>query len=394
MPIMSSFPASPDEQVTLANWRTAPLNRWGVVHMREIVPTAEVRRDPLRHSELRAALRPELFDVEFISSDGVRRTVDGWFGESFADGLIVLHDGVVVLERYAGHLTPTANHLLFSVTKSVAGILTGLVVDRCGLDPGARVGDLVPETAGGGFADATVRDLLDMRTSIDFDEIYDDPSGHMASYREAAGWTPPRDPSAPGDLRNFLASIGRRGRHGEGFLYLSPVTDMLGWVCERVAGRPFAELLSEWVWAPMGAWCSADLAVDRLGAPRTAGGLAASLRDMARFTEMIRCDGRADGRQIVPAAWIDDLLTGGDPRAWQAGEYATMLPPEGCYRNQFYLSDGRGSQTMGIGIHGQWIWFDRDRAVTVVKFTSRPEASNLELNEVEMAMFAALASAV
>ena len=199
-----------------------------------------------RTSLLPVAVRPGLIDVEFATPDGTRRTVGSWLLESDADGLIVLHRGTVLLEHYAGVLTPTANHLLFSVTKSVTGLLTGLVVDRCGLDPDARVGSVVPEVAAGGFGDATVRDLLDMRVSIDFDEIYDDTYAPMARYRESTGWLPPRDPAHPEDLRHFLASMDRRdGAHGGAFRYLSPIIDMLGWVCETAAGRPYGELVGE-----------------------------------------------------------------------------------------------------------------------------------------------------
>jgi CubicO group peptidase (beta-lactamase class C family) len=81
--------------------------------------------------------------------------------------------------------------------------------------------------------------------------------------------------------------------------------------------------------------------------------------------------------------------------SWRRGHsYETLLPPGGRYRSQWYLSDARGTQTMGIGIHGQWIWFDRDRGVSVVKLTSRPVPSDLTLNDVEMSCFAALAAAL
>jgi hypothetical protein len=394
-PIMDTVPAAPDRQVTLANWRIAPFNRWGLHHMREVVPTATVQRDPDRMWQVPVQPGSDLGDVEFTTFDGTRRTVAGWMTEGYGDGLLVMKDGVIVHEQYAGHLTPTTTHLMFSVTKSVTGLVTGLVVDRCGLDPTSLVGDILPEAADSGFGDCTVRDVLDMTVCLDFDEIYDDTYAPMRAYRESSGWLPPADPANPLDLRHFLAGLGRReGQHGRHFRYLSPNSDMLGWILERAAGRSYASMLSEWLWAPMGAQCSADLAVDRCGAPRTAGGLAATLRDMGRLTEMVRCGGVANGRQVVPAWWIDDIFTQGDPEAWKGNSFEDMLPRGGRYRSQWYLSDERGSQTMGAGIHGQWIWFDRDRAVTVVKLTSRPLASDDACDEAELASFEALAAAV
>lgn len=394
-PLMDTFPAADDRQVTLANWRTAPFNRWGVHHMREVVPTAAVRRDPDRVWALPTNPVEGLGDVTFTAGDRRTRTVDGWMRESCADGLLVLRDGAIVHEEYRGYLQPSTTHLLFSVTKSVTGLFAGLVVDRCGLDPDALVGDVVPELAASGYGDCTVRHVLDMTVSLDFDETYDDANTAMLAYRESCGWIPPSDPENPTDLRRFLAGLGRRaGEHGRHFRYLSPNSDLLGWVLEHAAGRPMASMLSDWLWSPMGASHDADLAVDRLGAPRTAGGMAATLRDMGRLTEMVRCGGVADGRQVVPATWIDDIWTNGDPDAWRGNSFETMLPPGGRYRSQWYLTDGRGSQTMGAGIHGQWIWFDRDRRVSVVKFTSRPVASDGVLDDIETSCFAAIAAAL
>jgi CubicO group peptidase (beta-lactamase class C family) len=394
-PMMDEFPPHPDRQVTLANWRTAPFNRWGIHHMRELMPTAAVRRDPDRVWALPVRLVDGLGDVTFTAGDGRTRTVHDWLRESCGDGLLVIRDGTIVHEEYRGYLEPDVRHLMFSVTKSVTGLFAGLVVDRCGLDPDARVVDVLPEVAGSGYADCSVRHVLDMTVSLDFDETYEDANLAWVAYREACGWVPDRDPSRPKDLRGFLAGVGRgAGEHGRRLLYASPNSDLLGWVLERAAGRSYASMLGEWLWAPMGAAHDADLAVDRLGAPRTAGGFAATLRDMGRFTEMVRCGGIADGHRVVPAAWIDDIWTNGDPAAWRGLSYETLLPPGGRYRSQWYLSDARGTQTMGIGIHGQWIWFDRDRGVSVVKLTSRPVPSDLTLNDVEMSCFAALAAAL
>ena len=40
--MMDGFPPPQDSQVTLANWRTSPFNRWGFQHVREIVPSADI----------------------------------------------------------------------------------------------------------------------------------------------------------------------------------------------------------------------------------------------------------------------------------------------------------------------------------------------------------------
>src|SRR5437762_10448443 len=77
----------------------------------------------------------------------------------------------------------------------------------------------------------------------------------------------------PNDLRTFLAGLKERsGPDGGPFHYVSTNTDLLGWILERASGIRFADLLSTLLWKPMGAQCSAYITVDRLGAPRCAGG--------------------------------------------------------------------------------------------------------------------------
>jgi CubicO group peptidase (beta-lactamase class C family) len=137
---------------------------------------------------------------------------------------------------------------------------------------------------------------------------------------------------------------------------------MLGWVCERVSGVPFAELIAEYVWRPMGAEADGDLLVDRFGAPRTGGGLCATARDMVRIGQLV-----VDSGAGVIADWyIADLMSGGDTALWAAGEIAHLLPG-GAYRSCWYQPREDPGVVMAIGIYGQWIYVDVPRRVVVAK---------------------------
>lgn len=378
----------------LGNWRLPPHNREGFRRVRELIPTAEIAEDPDRLWALpRAPL--DLLDVTFAAPDGKTRSVAGWLKECQSDGLIVLHEGCIRAELYDNQMTALTPHIAFSVSKSITALLAGILAGQERLDPEAPVTRYVPEVAGSGYGDATVRHLLDMQVALDFDEVYLDPDGPFARYREAMAWNPLRDPARLPDLKGFLASLGRRpGPHGETFRYLSPNSDMLGWVCERAGGGRYAALLSALLWRPLGAERAAHVTLDRLGAARAAGGICLTLRDLARLGELLRCRGVADGRQVVPGWWIDDILTGGNPAAWAGNEFEAMLPPGGSYRSQWYLTDGRGSQAIACGIHGQWIWVDRDRAVTIARFSSQLLPSTPHYDVIEQACCNALAAAV
>jgi hypothetical protein len=88
-PLMRGFPPAPEHQVTLANWRTAPFNRWAFSHVRQILPTAPIARAGAPVLPLRRAERA-LGRLAFQGPDGRERTIDRMLGETFTDGFLVM----------------------------------------------------------------------------------------------------------------------------------------------------------------------------------------------------------------------------------------------------------------------------------------------------------------
>ena len=204
---------------------------------------------------------------------------------------------------------------------------------------------MYPEVRDTAYRGATVRHLLDMRVGILFDEDYMAADGPIIAYRRATGWNPPEPDEPPSDLRSFCAQLtGTDGLHGQRFHYVSTNTDLLAWVIERATGERYADLMSRLLWAPAGAERPAYITVDRLGAPRAAGGMCVAARDLARIGLLIVGNGRRDGRQVLPERWIDDIERNGDPEAWDAGDFAPFLPGRPMhYRSQCYVLRGEKS---------------------------------------------------
>jgi CubicO group peptidase (beta-lactamase class C family) len=349
---MRGCPPEPDSQVTLANWRTPPFNRWAFHHVREIVPSADIPHDPAKVLKL-GSERPAVPCGDF-------------FDRPTTDALVVVHRGAIVHEHYANGMTEESPHILMSVSKSMLGLLAGILSARGELQVDGLVEKCVPETKDTAYRGATLRHLLDMRAGIAFDEDYLATSGPIVEYRKATGWNPLGPGERPSDLRSFYSNLkDSAGRHGGKLLYVSPNTDLLGWVIERATGRRYADLMSELLWKPMGAERSAYITVDRLGAPRCAGGMNTTARDLARVGQMI-----VEGRVVAPA-WIDDLEKGGEAGAWKEGNLAPYfggLPIR--YRSKWYVLDGAAPLLFGFGIHGQFLWVDRKNRVVIAKFSS------------------------
>ena len=369
---MLEFPPKPEHQVRLANWRTALFNNWAFQHVREIVPSADIPNDPRNVWEL--AEKPvDLRGIQLESADGGPIEFSRFLELTGTDGLVVVHRGRIVAESYRNGMIAETPHILMSVSKSLLGLLAGILAERGELDVEAVVTDYIPEIAKTAYAGATVRHLLDMRAGIQFDEDYLATSGPIIEYRKATNWNPLEKGESPSDLRGFYSTLtDMDGPHGGQFHYVSPNTDLMAWVIERAARRRFADLISELLWSPMGAERSGYITVDRLGAPRAAGGICVTVRDLARIGQLLVQNGRRGDAQIIPRAWIDDLVSNGDAEAWNSGDlvdYFSGLPIR--YRSKWYFLEGDSPILFGFGIHGQYLFVDRANEIVIAKLSSR-----------------------
>jgi len=333
-------------QVTLANWRSSPFNRWAFHHVRELIPSADIASDPRRIRELPLEKRT-------LELDAFLRDTD-------TDGIAILHRGKLVFERYANGMTDQTPHILMSVSKSMLGLLCEILAEKGALDLNRPVDQIVTEVADTAYRGATLRHLLDMRAGLAWDENYLATSGPIVEYRKATGWNPPTGPVS--DLHSFYASLRDSERpHGGRFHYTSPNSDLLGWVIERATGARYADLMSELVWKPAGAERSAYITVDRLGAPRCAGGMCATLRDLARV-----------GLWVLEQGRTERFERDGDPEAWAAGDMAPYYPGLPMrYRSKWYVLDGKEPLAFGMGIHGQNLFVDRVNGLVIAKLSSQ-----------------------
>ena len=369
--LMDGFPPPAEGQVTLANWRTPPFNRWAFQHTREIVPTADIANDPERVWALPAA--PADLGAITVDHDGGAIGFEAFLKATDTDGLVILHRGRVVCEAYANGMTRHTPHILMSVSKSMLGVVAGVLAGRGALAPAWPVTRLVPEVAATAYAGASIAQLLDMRAGILFDENYLATSGPIIAYRKAQNWNPPEPGDPPSDLRGFYPTLtASDGPHGGRFHYVSPNTDLLAWAIERATGERYADVVSRTLWQPMGASRSAYITVDRLGAPRGAGGFCATTGDLARVGQLIVQDGRRDGVQVIPKGWIEDVAGNGDAAAWDRGDFAGYFPGMPMhYRSKWYVLNGTAPMLFGFGVNGQNLFVDRARELVIAKFSSQ-----------------------
>ena len=383
-------------QVTNDNWQTPPHLRWAFQHIADLFPTAAISRGHGPVAEL-ASRTEDLAAIPVTSRyDGSATTVEAVMARTSTDGWIVLHEGAVLAEAYPGGMAPATPHLLMSVSKSMVGCVVGSLVGRGFLDVGAEVTSYVPALVGSGYEGATVRQLLDMRSGVQFSEAYLDPNAEVRLLEQAIGWAPHRHAAVPEGLYAFLVSLSRKGPHGGPFEYRSCETDVLGWVCEEAAGVPMPQLMSDLLWARLGAEEDANIGIDAFGAGMYDGGVSAALRDLARFGAMVESEGQSlTGEQVVPASWIHDSFAGGpESRAAFANSPADNRMHGGMYRNQFWLPFPDRDVLLCLGIHGQMVYVNPSARVVGAKVSSWPTPQDAVALFATVAAFDAIAASV
>jgi len=368
-----------------------PAMRWSVANFRQLMPTVNVSRGlgaPLALPENPMPGIDELPVVPVGASQPLtwRQSLDA----TYTDGIVVLHRGAIVYERYFGVLKADGQHAAMSVTKSVIGTLGAMLVADGTLDAGKKIVDYVPELADSAFGSATLRQVLDMTTALNYSEDYTDPNAQVWAHAQAGNPLPkPKDYTGPRSYYAFLQTVQSQGEHGQAFGYKTVNTDVLGWVIARATGRNVAQLLSERIWSRLGAEQDAYFTVDSIGTPFAGGGLNTGLRDLARFGEMLRNGGRFNGQQIVTDSVVKDIQQGGDKQAFAQAGYGQLKG--WSYRSMWWVTHNPDGAFMARGVHGQSIYIDPKAEMVIVRYASHPIAGNAANDGVTLPAFEAMA---
>lgn len=390
---MAGSPPPPDKIIrfTDPDYFSFPKMRWTVCHFRQLMPTVNVSRGLGAPTPLARKMDEAIDALTFtpLGSDKPMTWAQS-LAANYTDGIVVLHEGVVVYERYFGCLDDAGQHGAMSVTKSLTGLLGEMLVAEGALDENARVATIVPELAASAFGDATVRQVLEMTTGLKYSEDYADPEADVWKYGAAGNPLPkPTDYTGPRSYFEYLQTVRKEGEHGAAFGYKTINTDALGWIIARVAGKPVSDLLSERIWSRMGAEQDAYFTVDSIGTPYAGGGLNAGLRDMARIGQLLLDGGTINGQRLVPEAAIERIRTGGDKAAFAKAGYSLLTG--WSYRGMWWVSHNEHGAFMARGVHGQAIYIDPTARMVIARFASNPVAGNAANDPTSLPAYEAVA---
>ncbi len=376
---MQGFPPPPERRIGQpdSDYFSFPKMRWTVCHFRELLPTVEVSRGLGAPIPLPQALETEAIDALSFTPLGASAPMS-WaqsLAANYTDGIVILHRGQIVYERYFGCLDEAGKHGAMSVTKSLTGLLAEILVAEGTLDEAQTVAEILPELKDSAFGNATVRQVMDMTTALDFSEDYADPNAEIWTYNAAASPLPkPEGYTGPNGYYEFLATLKPAGEHGAAFGYRTVNSDALGWIIARKAQKSVPQLLSERIWQKIGAEQDAYYTVDGTGTAFAGGGFSGGLRDLARLGQVMLQKGEMNGQRLFPASVVDQITQGGDKAAFAKAGYANL--PGGSYRAMWWVLHNDDGAFAARGVHGQTIYVDPKAEMVIVRFASHPVAAN------------------
>lgn len=353
----NSQPNNDENLPNIANWKTSAYSRWAFHHVHQLIPTVAIENDTYQHNFLEKAAK---------AIKGI--TLKLLLKATATDAVVILHEGKIVYESYKHGNNAHTPHILMSATKAVVGLIAGILEHKGAIDLSAAVSFYVPETNGTVYQKVTLRQLLDMRSGIEFDE------DQQKDYDISTNWEPVPEGYQQKNLHEFYASLKHSQKsNNEYFNYVSANTDLLGWAIENATGRSFSSLLSDLLWKPMGAEKEAYLTVDKDGFPRCTGGFCATARDFALIGQLILDGGVRNSKEIIPRSVIEDITNNGDHHAWEKGQWGKAFAPLSknmSYRSGWYTMNDHPKLLFAMGIYGQNLFVDQTNNLVIAKFSS------------------------
>lgn len=261
--------------------------------------------------------------------------------------VLVIKDGALVLEEYAGGSHSQRKHDVASVTKSVTSILIGIAIDQGTIaGPDQPLAELLPDYADLIHADPAKRDLklwhiLTMTSGFEWDEE-SHPYGHAEN--DATRMQRETDPV------RFVLERPIVHEPGSHFQYAGANSMLLSAILKRQTGTQAHAYAKEHLFKPLGI-AGARWGLYANALTDTDGGLSLRSRDMAKIGLLYLSSGRWSGEQVVSERWVEES-TRAHVGATAGSEYGYQWwrtgVPVGLRSIDTYFASGFGGQAINV----------------------------------------------
>jgi CubicO group peptidase (beta-lactamase class C family) len=367
-----------DSLATLGLFSGAPQHE-NFSRMKDILPTKRLApsASPCHFPAGAPATLPATYD-----HDGVSKSSEAFFADTDTAALLVLKDGAVRLERYALTGGPDVPWISMSVAKSFISALVGIAVSEGHIRSlEEAISDYVPVHPGSAYDGVSIRNVLQMSSGARWNEDYSDPESDV--HRLGAAMV--------GAITHaeFVAGMVRESTPGTVCRYNSGDTQALGELLVHATGRSITDYMQEKLYEPLGMVDPGYWMVDGVGMEMAYAGLNLTARDFAKLGELYRNDGRWQGRQVVPQAWVRASIVADAPHLAVGQPILSDHTLPLGYGFQWWLPEGPEGAFSGIGVYNQFVYVDPSRGMTLVKLsanraygTTMDEATNREMENI------------
>lgn len=226
------------------------------------------------------------------------REISAYAQDRNSTGLVVMHREHIIWEEYWQGYDAGSAFNSMSMAKTIVGLLVGIAIAEGFInsieDP---VAQYIPEWRQDERRQISLRDLLYMQSGLRNERRTDTPTSDLVQMYLGS------------DVAQVALNIPQAILPGQDFDYNNVNSQVLAIVLQHATGMTYTDYLSTRLWQAIGA-DEAHLWLDRPeGMGKTFCCLFATARDWVRVGQLLLNNGQIGGTQVVPSAWLAQMLT-------------------------------------------------------------------------------------
>lgn len=368
-------------------------------HLENYLPTILIEKGSTETRELpeniSSTLGQEILTSTFF---GRETSLDQICDEKQINGVIVLHKGKIVYEKYP-EMDPSDRHFLGSVSKSFIGTVIAHLADEGKLNEQDPIGKYLSEFQGKPLENVTIENLLRMASGINCREhvegrvSFTDPNHCFYKLLQHSEYFPMPDPGFEESFMELLANSGEYEPAGQTYDYTSANSAILTAIAERVSSQPFHELVQKYIWSKIGAEDDARVTLSRTGVAGSYGTILMRLRDLARYGLAFTDDATT---KIASERYLSQLRTGDKELFWSEGGTGQRLwlkffegqgPSFQSYHWDVVFEDGDFTK---FGLGGQGVYISPTKRLVIACFSANKDETQNNNNMIRLVRSLAL----
>lgn len=225
---------------------------------------------------------------------------DNFLQENGTVAFLIIRNDTILSERYYKGYSRASILPSFSIAKSFVSALVGVAIEDGYIQSlDQSIMDFLPELSDPEMKKVTIKNLLEMRSGLNYQEGYLNPFGEVAKFYYGL------------NLRRYTTNLKTAGEPGLAYQYQSANTQLLAMAIESATGKPLSQYFQEKIWSLLGPEYDASWSIDskRDHEVKAFCCFNARITDFAKFGRLFLNEGNWNGHQVVQSSWINESLT-------------------------------------------------------------------------------------